>query len=173
MTTSTPPSISPDSPAPSSSSTGKKWAIGCGIGCLAIVLLLGIGCGVSGWLAYSHYKNVSVKQLVEFEEQGFGVQRGLVKQVGGQVSGPTVFAAFVVQYDAESDGDVAIVAQVAQISGSVAGNAYFRGKVLTVQPDGVVEGDLDVDAQVVQVLGTVKGLITGDADVLDDQSSRE
>lgn len=61
----TPPPLNPSSPqspyqqsyhqAPPSSGSGGKWALGCGLGCLALVIVLAIG----GFFAFSSFKKMA------------------------------------------------------------------------------------------------------------------
>ena len=61
-----------------------------------------------------------------------------------------------------SDADLALICQMAEISGTVKGDIAFVGQMLLIKKDAVVEGDINVEnGQVITVQGTVKGEIKG------------
>ena len=138
--------------------TGAKVAIGCGSGCLVIVLLV-----VAGLVGGGLY----VKKLItkyETELIGYGFEKVVTAQmleITDPVTEPTLFKAQVLTYNTDCSTNMAVLAQVCEIDGTIAGTLYFRGQVLTINPGAEVLGGIDAQAQVIQNNGTVSGGITG------------
>lgn len=139
-------------------STGAKWGIGCGSGCLVVIVIL----VVMGIVGATFVK----RQLGEWEEEfsalGFDkVEQGQVMEVSDPITVPTLYMAQTITITSDCSTNLAIMGQMGEIQGNVAGTVYFRGQMLIIGPDAVIEGDLDVVAQAVQVEGTVKGETRG------------
>lgn len=152
-------------------STGAKWAVGCGAGCLTVTIIavIIVLCTISYFS--TSFNKMAQEYAARYEAQGYRKVAGAVCEITTPVTQKTVFAAPVVAIRAECSDDIAIVARVGDISGRVAGDVHFKGQVLAIQPQAVVEGDLDVEARVVSVLGKVEGEITGTYAVLDNRSA--
>ncbi|MHC4446724.1 MAG: bactofilin family protein, partial [Planctomycetota bacterium] len=85
---------------------------------------------------------------------------------------PTVYTCQVFTLKADADADIAIMAQTAQIHGTVSGDLDFFGQLLMIRRGAVIKGDLNVKgAQVIDLLGRVEGEITGSYQTIRDQSS--
>ncbi len=144
--------------------TGAKVAIGCGSGCLVVVLLGGVLIGVGA---------VYLKKMIagyEAELKGYGfesVTSGQVLDITEPVTEPTLFKGQVIRILTDSSTNIAILAQVCEIHGQVDGKLYFRGQVLTVEPRAKILGGIDAQAQVIQNNGTIKGGITGKYQLVD------
>ncbi len=143
--------------------TGAKIGLGCGIGCLVVILLLVVG-GFVAWRVVQGKINDATKELAE---KGFtNVKTGQMLDVNEPVTEKTLFRGQVVRLMSDCATDVAILAQAAEIHGTVEGRVYFRGQVLTIQPRAVVKNGLDANGQIVQVLGQLDGEVTGSAKVV-------
>ncbi len=139
-------------------STGAKWGLGCGIGCLTIIVILAI----AGFIGYKFFMGKIEEVQAELQAKGF---ENVVQQqqliVSDPTTEPTLYMGQLVKLVGDCETDVAIMAQMAEVYGTVKGDLYFRGQLLTIQPNAVIEGNLDVLAQGIQNQGEVKGEITG------------
>lgn len=139
-------------------STGAKWGLGCGIGCLAIIIILAI----AGFVGFKLVKEKIDETTVELQELGFvNVVTGQALEITDEITRPTLYKAQMVKILADCNTDLAVMAQICEIHGKVDGKVYFRGQVLIIQPQAELRNGLDVLAQVIQKFGTVKGEITG------------
>lgn len=138
----------------------KKWVIGCSIGCLValVLFILVVALGVYG-VKYGLKKIEEISS--EFEKQGFVKVTAQNIEVNEEITKPTVYLGQTVKIIADSQTDIAIIAQIAQIHGQLAGTLYFRGQLLTIEPDAHLQGDLDLKCQVVTIYGKVDGQIKG------------
>ena len=143
-------------------STGAKVGIGCGSGCL-VLILLGVIAGFAGW----KWVEGKVKEFeAEFAEIGLAPgPSGQVLQVTEVPTEPTFYKAQVVtlNFSEPVTVEIGVIAQQLDIQkGSFAENVYFRGQIVTVQPGADLEKELNVICQMVQNLGgKVAGGITG------------
>ena len=139
-------------------SAGAKWGIGCGSGCLVLAVVL-IVLGVAG---FTFIKGKLGAWQEEFAALGFDeVKTGQVLEAKETITVPTLYVGQTVKITADATTNLAIVAQMAEIHGRVAGTVYFRGQVLMVKPGAKIEGDLDLAAQSVVLEGEVKGEVRG------------
>ncbi len=146
----------------------KKWVIGCGIGCLVVLVLfiLVVVLGVYG----VRYGMKKIEEMSgEFEQQGFVKVMAQSIEVTDEVTEPTVYLGQMVKIVGDCSDDIAIIAQMAQIHGEVAGTLYFRGQILTIEPGAHLQGDLDLKCQVATIYGKVDGQITGQYGKLQDK----
>ncbi len=148
----------PDAPQKKKMGTGAKWAIGCGSGCLTMILIA-IALIIAG--------TVFVKKTItkyETELKGFGfetVVSGQTLDITEPITTPQLFKGQMVRILTDSETDVAVLAQVCEVQGTIQGKLYFRGQILTLQPGSKVLGGIDIQAQVLQNQGDVSGEITG------------
>lgn len=145
-------------------SAGAKWGIGCGSGCLVII----IGLIVAGFFGYFFAKGKLDEVTAELEEVGFDKTiKGQVMEVREEVTEPVMYLGQMVKIMAPVKSDLAIVAQMAEIHAPVEGKLYFRGQMLIVQPSGVLMQGLDAKAQIIQNFGKIEGEITGTYQMVD------
>jgi hypothetical protein len=138
--------------------TGAKVAIGCGSGCLVVVLLIA-AVAIAGTV---YVKNMITKYENDLKSQGFEtVVSGQMLDVTDPVDEPTLFKAQVVRIMSDCSTDMAVLAQACEISGKIEGKLYFRGQVLTVNPGAEILGGVDAQAQVLMNKGKIEGGITG------------
>ena len=150
-------------------STGAKWGLGCGVGCLVIVILVAVG----GFVGYRVIKGKIAGTVTELKNLGFAkVETGPQFVVTTDITEPTLYVAQMVKITGNCTTNLAIVAQMAEIHGRVDGKVYFRGQILVVQPNAELRGGLDVQAQVIQKFGRIDGAITGVYQALDDKSKK-
>ncbi|MCD4831119.1 MAG: polymer-forming cytoskeletal protein [Anaerohalosphaeraceae bacterium] len=154
-------------------STGKKWLIGCSIGCLAMIILSVLFCGVGGYFGYKYVHNKVDQWSQEFEDKGFAKITGHVIELADDVNESTLYIGQVVKIFGNCQGDVAVIAQVCQIHGNVEGTVYFRGQMLEIEPKATIQGDIDVLAQSVVIYGKVNGQINGKYQILDDKTGTQ
>lgn len=159
---------------PEGMSSGAKTAIGCGLAAFLCMALICGGIGFVTYLAFDKAEGV-VKQVIAemekqveafaapFEAQGFERVTGQVVEVTSDIQKPTVYTVQVFKLEANSEADLAVMAQVAEINGTINGDLHFFGQTLKIHPDAVITGDLHVQvAQVVDNRGTVQGNIIED-----------
>lgn len=151
--------------APQQKSGCWKWALGCGIFCLLVI----IGLGVAGYLAYAKIEAVMEESIAEFEAQGYEVEKRDVIVVREPVARKVVFVGNVVSIEAGATSDFAIIGNMCSVGGEVAGKLSVRCNQLTLKPDariGVLAGEgvqlinqgkiADNQAKFVQVLGATE-----------------
>jgi hypothetical protein len=163
-----------DHQQPQGLSAGAKTAIGCGA---VAFLLMVVICGGIVWVGYLAVDKAQevVQQVIQelekqteafavrFEAQGFDRVKGQMVEVTKDVERPTVYTAQVFRLEADSAADLAVMAQVAEINGTINGDLHFLGQSLTIHPDAVITGNLHVQmAQVVDNRGTVEGEVIED-----------
>lgn len=139
-------------------STGAKWGIGCGIGCLVIIILVSI----AGYIGFKFVMGMLDDMTQEFNELGFeNVVKAQTIEVQEDINEKTLYMGQVVKIFGNCSTDLAIMAQMGEIHGKVEGKVYFRGQVLIIQPGAVITNGVDVMAQAVKNYGKVEGGITG------------
>ena len=138
--------------------TGAKVAIGCGSGCLGIILLA-VAAVVVGTL---YVKKIVSKYEMELKGYGFEeVTSGQMLNITQPVTDPILFKAQSIRIMSDCSTNMAVLAQVCEIDGTIEGKLYFRGQVLTINPGAEVLGGIDAQAQLLQNKGLVHGGITG------------
>lgn len=135
-----------------------KLGLGCGVGCLVVVVVATI-------IGYVGVRYV-LRKMNEFKTElvalGFEEQPARhVIDVYDEVTQPYLWIGQVVRVYGECRTNVAILAQMGEIHGMVEGDVYFRGQVLTISPKGHVKGNVDVKCQAVVRKGVVEGTIRG------------
>lgn len=140
-------------------STGAKWGIGCGIGCLTTLILV----GVLAFVAYRFTMAKVEEATLEFREMGFELTtKGQQINVTEDIAEQRLYVGQIVKVFGDCTTNLAILAQMAEIHGKIDGKLYFRGQMLTVHSNAHVVGGIDVKAQLLQVHGKVDGGITGE-----------
>ena len=139
-------------------STGAKWGIGCGCGCLTFLIII-ILLGTAGVF---FIKNVITKY--EAELKGFGFTNVVTRQMmelTEPVTERKLYKAQMISIKTDSTTDMAVLAQICELHGTVNGTFYFRGQMLTIKPGAEIIGDANVEAQVLQNEGHITGNLTG------------
>lgn len=155
----TDPASPPVPPAKPGKSTGTKVAIGCGIGCLGLIVLAIIA-GILGWSWMMKYVE---KFEAEFQEKGMKLQtKAQMVSVDTPPAAPAYYVGQVVKFHADSDVEVGILAQVAEIHGTMNEPVYFRGQVIQIKSGAHLKKGLDVKCQVIENQGgKIDGPISG------------
>jgi hypothetical protein len=149
--------------------TGAKVALGCGIGCLVLVVVFAVAAFVAFRMGMSYLD----KAAEEFRAKGFeNVVRVQNIEVTEPIHEPVLYMGQVVKIMADCTTDLAVMAQVCEIHGTVEGKLHFVGQVLTIQPGAVLKGGLDTKAQLIQNYGQIEGEITGAYQSLVDKSQQ-
>lgn len=138
-------------------STGVKCLIGCGIGCGAFLVIAVIGC----FVGYRWLMNYVDEKAAPFEARGFKRVTAWQLTITDDITEPTLFVGQMVQIKGDADAEVAIIAQMAEIHGTISGKLHFHGQILDIKPGAQLEQGLDVHAQIVNIQGKVAGEITG------------
>jgi hypothetical protein len=140
-------------------STRRRWWLGCGVGCVVVLLLIVVGGLVGIRLAWSYID----RQAQAYEAMGFDRRvTGQAIEVTRPITEPTLLMGQMVKVGAGSETNIAIIAQLAEIHGIVKGDVYFLGQILLIQPGAVVQGSIHVKgAQAIDLYGTVEGEING------------
>ncbi|MBN1788814.1 MAG: hypothetical protein JW806_10545 [Sedimentisphaerales bacterium] len=149
--------------------TGARCLIGCGIGCLILIILMVLVTGIGGYFGYKYVMGKVNAWTQEFENMGFEKVKGQIIEVAEDVNAPKLYLGQTVKIMGNCEKDVAIISQIAEIHSNVKGTVYFRGQSIIIQPGAVIEGDLDIVAQTVEVYGQVKGDIKGEYQVMEDK----
>lgn len=171
MDNSTPPQL----PTKKGMGAGAKWGLGCGCGCLVVLILLILGgvFGVKLFMRKVDQMAAEMKTVAGIEEE----ISGQVLEITTPITTPTLYKGQVVKLLANCSTNVAVLAQVGEIHGTIEGRLYFRGQILTIQPSAELRGGLDATAQIVQNYGEVFGRISGEhrfvdmADAAPDEST--
>ncbi len=143
-------------------STGAKVGIGCGSGCLILIIICAIG-GFVGW----QWVEGKVKEFeAEFAEMGLSPgPSGQVLQVTEVPTEPTFYKAQLVTFNFTEPVtvEIGVIAQQLDIQqGNFTENVYFRGQMVSLQSGADLEKELNVYCQIVQnVGGKVAGGTTG------------
>jgi hypothetical protein len=139
-------------------SSGAKWGIGCGIGCLVIIILVAI----AGYVGFRFVMGMLDDMTREFNQLGFEhVVKAQTIEVQEDIHEKTLYMGQVVKIYGNCSTDLAIMAQMGEIHGYVGGKVYFRGQMLVIQPGAVITNGVDVMAQAVKNYGKIEGDITG------------
>jgi len=138
--------------------------VGCGVVALLLLVLGGVGV-YFGARAFSQ----SMNEFVEpFEEKGYRRVTAQVHTEKKTVEESTVYVLQVLTLEDGAKADIAIMAQKAEIHGTVDGDIDFVGQELVIKPGAIVKGDIRARvAQIVKVFGTVEGQVTGTYQRLD------
>ena len=148
-------------------STGAKWGLGCGIGCLTLILIAAI----AGFAGYRFLMRCVDTMTQELRQRGFEkVVKGQAIVVKDEITEPTLYLGQAVKILGDCKTNLAIIAQLAEIHGRVDGKVYFRGQMLTIQPKAELLNGLDITAQVLQKYGKITGGITGKYQTISDQT---
>ncbi len=139
-------------------STGAKWGLGCGIGCLTVIIIISIGI----FMTVRFVKGKIDETASELKQLGFeNIVKGQVLEITDKITEPTLYIGQVVKIMTDCDTDLAVIAQVCEIHGKVDGKVYFRGQTLIIQPYSELKNGLDIMAQALQKYGKIEGEITG------------
>jgi hypothetical protein len=145
-------------------STGAKWGVGCGGGCLTVIVII----AVAAFIGFRFVKGKLEGATLEMKQLGFeNVVKQQAIEVTDEITEPTLYIGQIVKILGNCNTNLAIIAQMAEIHGKVAGKVYFRGQMLTVQPNAELLGGLDATAQMIQRYGKIHGEITGQHQVMD------
>jgi hypothetical protein len=143
-------------------SSGGGCLKAAGIGCLVVV----IGLGVLGYAGYRFIKHQYAAVMERYEREGYKKVEGQVIEITEPVAEPTIFIGQVVKIKKGSERGIAMLCQSAEINGKVVGNVHFVGQMITIKEDAELMRDLEVTAQLVNLFGKVDGKITGVYQVL-------
>lgn len=107
-----------------------------------------------------------------FEEKGYNRVSGQIVVEEDTIEDSRVYTVQVLKLENGASADLAIVAQVAEIRGTIEGDIDFMGQVLDIKKGAVVKGDIrSKAAQVIKVRGSVEGKITGTYQALDQRDA--
>ena len=166
-------------------SDGAKFGLGClAVGFCGFMLL----CGGALLVAYRAAGQIeqAVEQVAEevnkamkdwqekidtyaadFEAQGYERVTGQVVNLTS-VQQPTVLTVQRFQLNGDSEASLAVLAQSAEINGTINGDLHFLGQMLKIHPGSVITGNLHIKAaQMIDNRGTVEGQVLEDQDAGD------
>ena len=133
-----------------------KWATGCGI----IVAILIATAAIVTTVGVRIAKKQLDKLTAEYREMGFTeTVRGQKLTLKSEITEPTILMGQLVQFYGDCSTDLAVIAQVAEIHGTVKGRLYFKGQVLRIMSTARIEGGADILAQSFVNDGTIDGNI--------------
>ena len=137
-------------------------------GCGTVLLLGIISIVVVGVLGYRWAAQKADEFATKYEEKGYQRYSGQMFDETQPIDSSRVYTAQLVIIRERVEADIAIMAQSAEIHGTVNGDVDFLGQLLVIKSDAVVTGDIRVEmGQVIQIEGTVEGEVTGSWQVLD------
>ncbi|MBN1436961.1 MAG: hypothetical protein JW936_07790 [Sedimentisphaerales bacterium] len=142
----------------------NKYAWGCGVGCLAVVIVMVI----LAFLGLRMIWNTTNRYITQFEQQGFVRAEVIDGRFAEDATGPYLCVGQAITLTGAVHDDLAIVAQNAEIQGQVQGEVFFRGAILIISADAVIAGNLDVVAREVYVNGFLQGQVLGTFEQLFD-----
>lgn len=143
-----------------------KWRLGCGLGCLGLIVIWILATVSATWFTRSLIADMED----ELAALGLEQQSGKIMKVEDKTTTPTYYKAQMVQVNNGSDVAVGFICQSALLQGEFHGPVTFRGQILTIHEDAVLHQGLDVKAQMIEKLGEVKGDITGEFFNMTDRS---
>jgi cytoskeletal protein CcmA (bactofilin family) len=152
---------------PKKGSFAKGCLIVSGVGCLVVL----IGFAVLTYVGVRFVRKQYAAVMERFENQGYRKVEGQIIDVTERVTDPTLYLGQSVRIRAGSERGLAFVAQTVEISGTVQGNVYFAGQVLTINKDAELMQDVEVTAQVINNYGTIHGAIKGVYQALNEKPS--
>lgn len=142
--------------------TGAKVGIGCGIGCLGMILVVAVA-GFIGW----KWVDGKVNEFeTDFAEKGL-VDGGFSQMldITTPPTQPTYYKGQMVKlnFTEPVTVDIGIIGQQIEIiQGQFNGNVYVRGQMVTVNPKVSIDGELNAICQMLDNRGaTVKGGVKG------------
>jgi hypothetical protein len=150
-------------------STGGKWGVGCGVGCLTIIIII----AVVGFIGYKFVTGKMDDMTQDMSQLGFeNTVKMQMIEVKDEITEPTLYIGQMVNIFGNCTTNLAIFAQMAEIHGRVDGKVYFRGQMLTIQPGAELRNGLDATAQIIYKNGKVDGEITGECQVIEDPAKK-
>ncbi|MEA3305355.1 MAG: hypothetical protein U9R52_00915 [Candidatus Omnitrophota bacterium] len=151
-------------------STGAKWGLGCGIGCLTIIIIISIGI----FMAVRFVKDKIDETASELTQLGFEtVVKKQMIEVRADIIEPTLYIGQSVKIMGDCSTNLAVMAQICEIHGKIDGKVYFRGQMLIIQPKAELKNGLNIMAQLLQKYGKIEGEITGDYQMVPEKTSKE
>ena len=97
-------------------SSGAKSGIGCGIGCLTLIIIFCIG----GWLAYRFIHGKVAVLTAELRQIGFAQEvKAQTLEVRNDIQQPVIYIGQAVKILGNCTTNLAIIAQMAEIHGKV------------------------------------------------------
>jgi hypothetical protein len=151
----------------SKQSKAKPVFFGCGLGCLAIIVLFIIFSFLAVRWEVRHMKDLTA----DFEKRGFTVLRAPSPEkpldITEKVTRPTLYIGQEVTLIHGADAEIAIMAARASLHGTFKDKVYYRGGgELSVAADAELLKGLDAQARKIDLAGSVRGEITGRIDEL-------
>ncbi len=142
--------------------TGAKVGIGCGIGCLGLIVVAVIG----GFLAVQWVQGKITEFEEEFAAKGFTEgQSGQIIELTEPPTEPSFYKAQLVTIDLSAPVTVefgVLAQQIEILNGTFQENVYCRGQVVILGSGAIFEKDIDVTCQLVQDQGAeIRGELTG------------
>jgi hypothetical protein len=130
-------------------SRSTKILLGCGavlfIGfvllCGGVLFVANKGLDLAQHLAGEVFERID-EFAGRFEQRGYQRVTGQVVDVRSDVRQPTVYTVQVLTLHANTEHSIAILAQAAEIRGTINGDLHFLGQMLTLHPEAVVKGNV-------------------------------
>jgi hypothetical protein len=149
----------------SKQSKARPVFLGCGIGCLAIIVLFIIFSFLVVRWGVKHFKDMTD----EFEKRGFIVVRSTTPEetltITEKVTKPTLFIGQEVHILQGADAEVAMMSAKGSLHGIFTEKVYYRGGgELFLAKDAQLLNGIDAQAKKIDLSGRVQGEITGRID---------
>lgn len=147
-------------------STRAKWAIGCGLAAVIVVVLVCGGMALLAWFAFD-------RMYLQYVNNGYTQISGDQIVITTLVEADTIYVGDSLELKADANADIAFSGNTADIYGRVDGQMDFNGNSITIHPGAVITGDLKVFGGKVILRGEVQGKITGwYGELIDERESK-
>lgn len=112
------------------------WWVGCGGGCLGVIVLVLVGVFGGGHYLVKLGEDMAAaqKQVSEYEKRGFKVVRGGNITVSAPVTEKTVYVCDSLMLMADASEEIVVIAPTCNIGANCSGGARFFGFTLIVHP---------------------------------------
>lgn len=114
--------------------SGMKWFAGCGLGCMGLLLVL----GVIGWWSAGKLREQQEQFFQKYEAEGYHIIHKEVQDINEPQAGKKLFHGRLVTLKADCPAGVVIVADEGRIDAVITGPVSFFGGRLEVGPAAVL-----------------------------------
>lgn len=189
------PVYSPQTQPYSAQPAPRRGGSGLLIGCLGTLVVLGI-CVVAVFLVVRKVKTevtsamnqlsgwvgmidglqqlANLEEIIEeYEAKGYERIEAQVRVEDTPIDNKRLYICQMLDIKTDVHDDIAILAQVATVHGTVHGNLDFGGQALIIEKDAVIKGNVYSRlGQIITIKGTVEGKLTGAYQALDANPNR-
>jgi hypothetical protein len=133
-----------------------KCATGCGIAVLVLIVIAAVLTVAGMRIAKKQLDNLTA----DYRKIGFSeTVRGQKLSLKSDITEPTILLGQLVQVYGSCSTNLAVIAQVAEIHGTVSGRLHFKGQILRIMSTARIEGGAEIIAQSFANDGVIEGEI--------------